>query len=179
MKRDLFKARVSFNSVWQQRICHASQFCMAIVDILTGVGRDELYPPLDAMWFRRSVMCPDISLDPIWAVCLKSVGDPIIDRSILGLTRDWFFPVVDPPGTQQVKHCESQDDSDEFIPTKFRAIQLVIMILIVDKTQLQRNSLVITRSTRHLQDRELHCLSSMVPGAVLLFSDWRNWINFD
>ena len=65
MKRDLFKARVSFNSVWQQRICHASQFCMAIVDILTGVGRDELYPPLDAMWFRRSVMCPDISLDPI------------------------------------------------------------------------------------------------------------------
>ena len=46
-KRDLFKARVSF--IWQQRIGYASQSCMAIVDILTGTGRDELYPPLDAM----------------------------------------------------------------------------------------------------------------------------------
>jgi len=73
-----------------------------------------------------------MSDDPMWAVCLKSVGEPIIDRSILGTTLlDLLLEPTDdavPPGMQQVKHWVSQDDS-ELTPIKVRAVQLVILVL--------------------------------------------------
>jgi hypothetical protein len=88
-------------------------------------GRGVLYPPFDPMWLPMSLTGLAVSEQPMWTVCLKSVGDPIMDLSIRGLFL-WPEFLKDPPGTQQVKHWDNQD-SEEFIPARFRATQLVML----------------------------------------------------